>query len=117
MRLLMLGLATLALTGCVVASYDPSDYRYVPYIQTFQKAGQQGHTNTAQRKVDMQSCGVDKANVDDLTWNTGRALSGETLQQIVTRSKKLNSCMESKGYIAYTYDDCGPLKAPTGLCN
>jgi len=40
MRLLMLGFAALALTGCVVATYDPSDYEYVPYIQTFQKAGQ-----------------------------------------------------------------------------
>jgi len=117
MRRLMLGFAALILTGCVVASYDPSDYRYVPYIQTFQKAGQQGHTDPVQRKVDLQSCGVDKATVDNPNWSSSSALPGETLHQNIARGKKLDSCMESKGYIAYTYDDCGPLKAPTGLCN
>jgi len=117
MRMLMLSLAILNLTGCVVANMDSSDYRYVPYIQTFQKSGQQGHTDPVQRKVDLQSCGVDKANVDNPNWGSSSALPGETAQQIISRSKKLNSCMQSKGYIAYTYDDCGPLKAPTGLCN
>jgi len=117
MRLLMLGFAALTLTGCVVASYDPSDYRYVPYIQTFQKAGQQGHTDPLQRKADLQSCGVDKSTVDNPNWSAGSGLPSETLQQIIARREKLESCMESKGYIAYGYDSCGPLKAPTGLCN
>jgi len=117
MRLLMQGLATLALTGCVVATYDPSDYDYVPYIQSFQKFGQQGHTDPVQRKVDLQSCGVDKANVDDPNWSAGSALPMETLQQHVARNQKLNSCMENKGYIVYGSVECGPVKAPTGLCN
>jgi len=108
MRGLMLGLATLVLSGCVVGNMDSSDYRYVPYIQTFQKAGQQGHTDTAQRKVDLQSCGVDKATVDNPNWSSGSMLPGETLHQLIARGEKLNSCMESKGYIAYRYDDCGP---------
>jgi len=117
MRLLMLGLATLALTGCVVATYDPSDYEYVPYIQTFQKAGQQGHTDPVQRKVDLQSCGVDKSMLDNPNWSVGSALPGENLQQIVARRDKLDSCMKSKGYTAHDYIYCGPVKAPTGLCN
>jgi len=117
MRLLMLGLATLALTGCVVATYDPSDYEYVPYIQTFQKAGQQGHTDPVQRKVDLQNCGVSKDNVENVRWNPSGGVPGESLQQSVDRARKLTNCMKSKGYIAYTYDHCGPLKAPTGLCN
>jgi len=117
MRRLMLGFAALTLTGCVVASYDPSDYEYVPYIQTFQKAGQQGHTDPVQRKVDLQSCGVDKANVENVRWNPGVGVPGESLKQSVDRARKLTSCMQSKGYIAYDYASCGPLKAPTGLCN
>jgi len=117
MRLLMLGVAALTLTGCVVGNMDSSDYDYLPYIQTFQKAGQQGHTDPVQRKVDLQSCGADKAMVDNPNWRSGSALPRETLQQHVARNRKLNSCMENKGYIVYGSVECGPLKAPTGLCN
>jgi len=117
MRRLMLVVAALTLTGCVVAIYDPSDYEYVPYIQTFQKAGQQGHTDPVQRKVDLQSCGVDKATVDNPNWSAGSGLPSETLQQMIDKTKKLNSCMESKGYIAYDSVSCGPVKAHKGLCN
>jgi len=117
MRRLMLVVAALTLTGCVVGNMDSSDYEYVPYIQTFQKAGQQGHTDPVQRKLDMQSCGVDKANVDNPTWGASSALPGETIHQIIARRDKLNSCMQSKGYIAYDFVSCGPVKAHKGLCN
>jgi len=117
MRRLMLVVAALTLTGCVVGNMDSSDYTYVPYIQTFQKAGQQGHTDPVQRKVDLQSCGVNKATVDNPNWSAGSALPEETAQQIIARSKKLNSCMQRKGYIVYGYFECGPVKENKGLCN
>jgi len=50
-------------------------------------------------------------------WSVGSALPGENLQQIVARRDKLDSCMKSKGYTAHDYIYCGPVKAPTGLCN
>lgn len=40
------------LSGCVVADMDSSNYRYVPWVQLFQKPEASGLTNVAQRKVD-----------------------------------------------------------------
>ncbi|WP_223540768.1 hypothetical protein [Enterobacter sp. JBIWA003] len=97
---------------------DSSDYDYVPYIKTFQKNNTIGDTNIEQRKRDLYSCGVDKStNLDDGTWSRGGSNPNETLQQSVSRAEKLESCMKSKGYVVYGFDECGPLKAPTGLCN
>ncbi|MCT4706080.1 hypothetical protein MUA03_09220 [Enterobacteriaceae bacterium H16N7] len=111
-------LSVFSLTGCVVANMDSSDYNYVPYIQTFQKKETVGHTNINQRKEDLFACGVDKkTNLDDDTWGRGEGKPGESLQQVVTRAEKLEGCMEKKGYIVYGFDQCGPLKAPTGKCN
>jgi len=118
MRLLMLGLAPLVLSSCVVRNMDSSDYRYVNYVQTFQKIGQQGHTDSEQRKKDLYSCGVERRiNIDNSNWSGASAKPGETLQQIVERGNKLESCMEGKGYIVYGYDKCGPLKSPTDPVN
>lgn len=111
-------LLPLLFSGCIVGNMDSSNYAYVPYINTFQKKGTVGHTDTEQRKKDLYSCGVDKnINLDDGTWKRGGPYSHETLQQIVSRAENLESCMENKGYIVYGFEECGPLKAPTGLCN
>ena len=106
------------LSGCVVADMDSTNYEYVPYAQTYQKADRIGHTDRQQRKEDMYSCGVDRnINLDDGKWNGSSAKPGETLQQVAARDDKLKRCMQSKGYVALGYDQCGPLKAPTGECN
>ncbi|HDX4051219.1 TPA: hypothetical protein ROG05_003639 [Enterobacter soli] len=105
------------LTGCVVDSKDSSNYQYVKYAQTFQKLDKTGRTDTAQRKEDLYSCGVERtANLDDGSYSGGSARRDQTLQEIVARNEKISSCMKAKGYTVYGYDECGPLKAPTGLC-
>lgn len=111
-------MSILSLVGCVVTNMDSSNYDYVPYIKTFQKKGSIGHTNNERRKKDLYSCGVEKnTNLDDGTWKRGGAYPNETLQQTISRAEKIEGCMEDKGYIVYGFDDCGPLKAPTGICN
>ena len=118
MKIVYISLSILLLSGCVVGNMDSSDYQYVPYVQTFQKIGEAGHTNQTKRKADLYSCGVDKnINLDDDSWRRGRSEPGETLQQVVARAEKIEGCMRNKGYIVYGFDQCGPLKAPTGLCN
>jgi len=106
------------LSGCVVGSRPSSDFDYVPYIQTFQKIGREGHTDPTQRKKDMYSCGVDKnASLDDGRFSGSSAYPGESFQQVIARTDKVENCMKKKGYVIFGYDECGPLKAPTGLCN
>lgn len=105
------------LSGCVVADMDSSNYKYVPWIQLFQKPEASGRTNEAQRKADLYSCGVDrKENLDDPQWSLNTTNPGETFEQSIKRRDKVISCMESKGYKVYGFDQCGPLKKPTGLC-
>lgn len=117
MKKSLLVLLPFLLTGCVVDSKDSSNYQYVKYAQTFQKLDSTGRTNEAQRKEDLYSCGVPrKANLDDGSWNGGSSTRDQTLQEVVARNDKISSCMKAKGYKVYGYDQCGPLKAPTGLC-
>jgi hypothetical protein len=117
-KVLLAAMSALLLSGCVAMNMDSSNYAYVPYIKTFQKKDTIGHTNTEQRKKDLYSCGVEKnVNLDDGTWSRGGSNPNETLQQSVLRAEQLESCMKSKGYVVYGFDECGPLKAPTGLCN
>lgn len=97
---------------------DSSDYEYVSYIKTFQNKDRIGHTDSQKRKKDLYDCGVPQSqNLDDGLWSRGNSKPGETLQQVVDRVQKVESCMSNKGYIIYGFDACGPLKAPTGLCN
>ncbi|MDW3569211.1 hypothetical protein ACOTR2_00440 (plasmid) [Enterobacter asburiae] len=106
------------LTGCVVADMDSTNYEYVPYIQTIQKAGHIGHTDREQRKRDLYACGVNpKADLDYKYWQTDTGYPNQSLQQIITRREKIEGCMKSKGYVLFDYAECGPLKALTGLCN
>lgn len=111
-----LAAAGLMLTGCVVADLDSSNFRHLPYAHTIQKPGQLGHTDVAQRTRDLYSCGLDK-NIAPDDFSRGSMLPGETLEEHKKRISKLESCMESKGYILQDFDKCGPLKAPTGKCN
>lgn len=105
-------------TGCVVADMDSSNYTSVRYVQTFQKTDQVGRTDIVKRKSDLYSCGVSQSqNLDDNSWSRGGAKSDETFEQHVLRVKKVETCMKQKGYIVFGFDQCGPLKAPTGLCN
>lgn len=111
-------LSTVSLTGCVVGNMDSSDYEYVNYVQTFQNKESIGHTDPQKRKKDLHDCGVPQSqNLDDGSWSRGNSKSGETLRQAVDQAEKIESCMLNKGYIVYGFDACGPLKAPTGLCN
>lgn len=105
------------LSGCVVADMDSSNYEFVPWIQTFQKVDSSGRTDVNQRKEDLYSCGVDRRrNLDDKKWGLNVAYEHETLQEITSRNKKIFACMKSKGYQVYGFDECGPIKKPTGLC-
>ncbi|EGT5662369.1 hypothetical protein AGJ34_18570 [Cronobacter dublinensis subsp. dublinensis] len=108
----------LLLNGCVVADMDSSNYTTVPYVQVFQKADTIGHTDHQQRKRDLYDCGVDKSvNLDDGKWSRSDSTPQETLQELVARTLQVEHCMESKGYIVFSYGECGPLKKPTGKCN
>ena len=110
----------LLLTGClrVVTDMDSSNYTAVPYVKTFQKADTIGHTDHEQRKRALYACGVDKnTNLDDGSWSSSGSTPEETLQQLIARTDKVESCMESKGYIVFGFDECGPLKKPSGKCN
>lgn len=105
------------LSGCVVADMDSSNYDYVPWVKVFQKPESSGYTNVAQRKADLYSCGVDKQdNLDDPRWSLNTVHPDETIEQSGKRSEEVRRCMKDKGYKVYGFDQCGPLKKPTGLC-
>jgi hypothetical protein len=36
---------------------------------------------------------------------------------MMTRVESVESCMKGKGYEVLGFNQCGPLKAPTGKCN
>ena len=114
----LLLLCIVSLSGCAVGNMDSTDYQFVNYAQTFQKPATIGSTDTAQRKADLYSCGIDKnANLEDGSYSPSTAKPGETLQTVVARRKNIESCMKDKGYVIISYGECGPVKAPTGKCN
>lgn len=114
----LLLLCPLYLTGCVVADLDSTNYQYVPYVQTIQKKGTLGHTNTAQRKQNLYACGLDKKiDPDTQPFNRNQLVGGETMAQHDKRIAHLENCMMEKGYVLLDFGQCGPLKAPTGKCN
>ena len=115
-HLACLAAAGLMLTGCVVGDMDTSNYTSFPYAHTIQKPGQLGHTDVAQRTQDLYSCGLDK-NIPPDEFSRNYVHPGESLEQHKNRIEKIESCMQSKGYVLLDYGDCGPLKAPTGKCN
>ncbi|OAT42301.1 hypothetical protein M988_1548 [Hafnia paralvei ATCC 29927] len=39
------------------------------------------------------------------------------MEQLDTRTKKVEGCMKSKGYVLLDFSECGPRKKPSGLCN
>lgn len=108
----------LLLTGCVVGNMDSSNYRFVPWIQVFQKVDPAtGQTNIRDRKEALYSCGVDRSeNLDSKNWGLSGIREGETLKQSVERNERIFDCMKSKGYDVYGFEECGPLKKPSGLC-
>ena len=117
MRTVILLTILLNLAGCVVDNMDSSNYHYVPWIQVFQKVDATGQTNIRERKEALYSCGVDRSeNLDDKNWGLNHADKNKTLKQIVEKNERIFACMKSKGYMVYGFDECGPLKKPTGLC-
>lgn len=109
--------AILMLCGCVVANMDSSNFKYVPWIKLFQKLDASGLTNVSQRKEDLYACGVRREdNLDDKNWGLNRVYGNETPQQHRARMDKTINCMEQKGYKVYDFQQCGPLKKPSGLC-
>jgi len=109
---------TLALTGCVVADMDSSNYKYVPWIQLFQKVDSTGQTNIRERKEALYSCGIDRSeNLDDKQWSLNTLMPNETSDEQSKRFDHVIACMKRKGYTVYGFDQCGPLKNPTGLCS
>ncbi|EGT5710626.1 hypothetical protein AGJ35_05950 [Cronobacter dublinensis subsp. dublinensis] len=107
----------LMLTGCVVADMDSSNYRYVPWIQVFQKVDSTGWTNIRDRKEALYSCGVDrKEDLDDKNWGLNHFHGDETLADVIARNQGIFACMKNKGYNVYEFEECGPLKKPSGLC-
>ncbi|AUO63833.1 hypothetical protein WM46_03175 [Citrobacter freundii complex sp. CFNIH2] len=108
-----------ALYGCVVADMDSSNYRYPPYVQTFQKPQSMGHTDVQQRRKDLYACGVSKSHPLHSWDETFRrnSLDGESMEQHDERIFKLENCMEAKGYKIFDHSSCGPLKKPSGKCN
>lgn len=110
----------LSLSGCVVADMDSSNYRYPPYIQTFQKPLSLGHTDVQQRRTDLYACGVSKnhpLHSWDETFRRNNLVGGESMEQHDYRISKLENCMKEKGYELFDYGSCGPLKKPSGICN
>lgn len=110
----------IGLTGCVVADMDSSNYDFFPYVQTFQKPQTMGHTDVQKRREDLYECGVDKKysiNSWDDTFRRNSLQPGETIDQLDTRTKKVEECMVSKGYVIHDFSECGPRKKPSGLCN
>lgn len=106
------------LTSCVVPNMDSSNYTTVPYVQIFQKKGQHGHTDQAQRTRDIHACGVpENENPDSPDWQRFGVAPGETVDQALARAHKIEQCMRDKGYDTLNITECGPLKAPTGECN
>lgn len=104
------------LIGCVVSNSDSSDYDYVPYIQTFQKIDSIGHTDTVQRKYDLHNCGLsEKINPDQ--WVRNYTLPEMSEAEHDKQISEIESCMKHKRYVLLDFRRCGPLKAPTGLCN
>ena len=111
-------LLPLGLNGCVVGDMDSSNYRFPPYVQTFQQRGQMGHTDPVQRRNDLHACGLDrKTNPDSELWRRNVLIGGETMEQHDKRIDQLETCMENKGYKIFDPGSCGPLKKPTGKCN
>ncbi|MEL4888475.1 hypothetical protein N6P31_15625 [Pectobacterium betavasculorum] len=116
-RMVVLLAGILNLTGCVVADMDSSNYRYVPWIQVFQKIDSTGQTNIRERKEALYSCGVDRRdNLDDKHWGLNVHRGNETFKESADRNDRIIACMKSKGYKVYGFDQCGPLKKPSGLC-
>ncbi|WP_336194806.1 hypothetical protein [Hafnia paralvei] len=110
----------IGLTGCVVADLDSSNYDYFPYVQTFQKPQTMGHTDVQKRRDDLYECGVNKKfslNSWDEKFRRNSLQAGETMEQLDTRTKKVEGCMKSKGYVLLDFSECGPRKKPSGLCN
>lgn len=106
-----------SLTGCVVADMDSSNYTYVPWIQVFQKVDSTGQTNFRERKEALYSCGIDRSqNLDDKQWSLNTVQPNETSDEASDRHDRVIACMKKKGYTVYGFDQCGPLKKPTGLC-
>lgn len=108
------------LTGCVVADMDSSNYRYPPYIQTFQKPQNLGHTDVQQRRSDLYACGVSRSyplHSWDETFRRNTLVDGESMEQHDERIFKLENCMAAKGYKIFDHGSCGPLKKPSGKCN
>ena len=74
-------------------------------------------TNIGERREALYSCGVERRqSLDDKHWGLNVAYELETLQDITSRNKRIFACMKSKGYQVYGFDECGPIKKPTGLC-
>lgn len=110
----------ISLTGCVVADMDSSNYDYFPYVQTFQNPQTMGHTNVQKRRNDLYECGVDRKfslNSWDNKFIRNGVPPGETIAEHDARTKKIEDCMKSKGYVLLDFSECGPRKKPSGLCN
>ncbi|WP_313449413.1 hypothetical protein [Atlantibacter hermannii] len=113
-------LCCVALTGCVVADMDSTNYTSFPYVQAFQKPETPGHTNVQQRREDLYACGVSRRhslNSWDESFKRNALQQGETIEQLSLRTRKIENCMKSKGYVMLDFAECGPLKKPTGMCN
>ena len=116
-RIAVLLTGILNLTSCVVADMDSTNYTSVPWIQVFQKVDSTGQTNFRERKEALYSCGVDRSeNLDDKNWGLNVVYPGKTIEETAERMDRVISCMKTKGYKVYSFNECGPLKAPSGLC-
>lgn len=116
-RMIVVMTGILNLTSCVVADMDSTNHTSVPWIQVFQKVDSTGQTNSHERKEALYSCGVDRhENLDDINWGLNTVYNNQTIEEMMDRKDRVISCMKSKGYQVYGFEQCGPLKAPSGLC-
>ncbi|QPB43229.1 hypothetical protein [Rodentibacter haemolyticus] len=115
------------LTGCYFHNgcwYSPQNVSCVdkggayPYIAFFQKTETIGHTDTAQRWVDVKLCGGVNISKKENSFNIkgDRDNNMVIIPEVVERFEK---CMGSKGYIRLKGYDCGNQnpKWSTGKCN
>ncbi|HFZ1002437.1 TPA: hypothetical protein ACIJRN_000968 [Klebsiella aerogenes] len=99
MKILLPLTLTFLLTGClgVVADMDSTNYQYVPYIQTLQKADTIGHTDREQRKRDIYACGVGPyADLNDKFWQPDVGYPNLSLKE-TEKFKDLRSGVTDEG--------------------
>ncbi len=94
---------------------DPDILNGYTTIQSIQKPETIGYTDVEQRKKDVLACGVRNFMGGRLDHNV--QYPGMDTKQVIERSRKIDRCIKSKGYIFIGQINCTKNGKPTGKCN